>query len=73
MEMTHTYHVIDTYVLHGLAHTCQSSDTYVSFQASHIRIWNEVDSAFAEILALALSSASMRLFPSVPINIELLI
>lgn len=51
MEMTHTYHVINTYVLHGLAHTCQSSDTYVSFQASHIRIWNEVDSAFAEILA----------------------
>ena len=71
MGMTHTYHVIDTYVLHGLAHTCQSSDTYVSFQASHIRIWNEVDSAFAEILALTLSSASMRLLPSVPINIEL--
>ena len=47
--MTHTYHVIDTYVLQGLAHTCQSSDTYVSFQASHIRIWNEVDSAFADI------------------------
>ena len=69
--MTHTYHVIDTYVLHGLAHMCQSSDTYVSFQASHIRIWNEVDSAFAEILALALPSASMRLLPSVPINIEL--
>lgn len=71
MEMTHTYHVIDTYVLQGLAHTCQSSDTYVSFQASHIRIWNEVDSAFAEILALALSSASMRLLPSVPINLGL--
>lgn len=68
--MTHTYHVIDTYVLPGLAHTCQSSDTYVSFQASHIRIWNEVDNAFAEILALALSSASMRLLPSVPINLE---
>ena len=71
MEMTHTYHVIDTYVLQGLAHTCQSSDTYVPFQASHIRIWNEVDSAFAEILALTLSSASMRLFPSVPINLGL--
>ena len=71
MEMTHTYHVIDTYVLHGLAHTYQSSDTYVSFQAPHIRIWNEVDSAFAEILALALSSASMRLLPSVPINLGL--
>ena len=71
MEMTHTYHVINTYVLQGLAHTCQSSDTYVSFQASHIRIWHEVDSAFAEILALALSSTNMRLFPSVPINLGL--
>ena len=71
MEMTHTYHVIDTYVLQGLAHTCQSSDTYVSFQASHIRILHEVDSVFSEILALARSSASMRPFPSVPINLGL--